>query len=160
MEQLPEILLWLFIMNLGIAFGAGLYETKIILPQWFNKSEDGVYSVNLKAMNETDTGRKFWGFVTTMPLTLLTIANLIVALRSGEPRHDWWLASSLIVLVERMATFCFFIPVAIQLMKADTLKPEAISSKVNLWIRLNYFRNLLTVLGWIAALKTLSIIAS
>jgi hypothetical protein len=28
----PEILLWLFVMNLGIAYGAGVYEKRIILP--------------------------------------------------------------------------------------------------------------------------------
>ena len=78
MQYISEILLWLFTINLGIAFGAGLYETRIILPRWFIKSENR-FLVNNKAMNETDTGRKFWGFVTTMPLTLLTIANLIVA---------------------------------------------------------------------------------
>ena len=39
-EHITEALLWLFIMNLGIAFGAGLYEQRIILPQWFNRSPE------------------------------------------------------------------------------------------------------------------------
>ena len=107
-QYIPEILLWLFIINLGIAFGAGLYETRIILPQWFIKSSDNEFRVNSKAMNETDTGRKFWGFVTTMPLTLLAITNLIVALQSNGLRHDWWVTGSLIVLIERIGTFAFF----------------------------------------------------
>ena len=29
---MPEILLWLFVMNLGVAFGAGLYETESLSP--------------------------------------------------------------------------------------------------------------------------------
>ena len=29
-----SILLWLFVINLGIAFGAGLYESRIAVPQW------------------------------------------------------------------------------------------------------------------------------
>ena len=33
-QYIPDILLWLFVINLGIAFGAGLYEQRIILPQW------------------------------------------------------------------------------------------------------------------------------
>lgn len=28
------ILLWLFILNLGVAFGAGLYEHRIAVPSW------------------------------------------------------------------------------------------------------------------------------
>jgi hypothetical protein len=29
-QSITEVLLWLFVMNLGIAFGAGIYEAKII----------------------------------------------------------------------------------------------------------------------------------
>ena len=34
------IILWLFVMNLGIAFGAGLYEHRIVVPQWIGPSRD------------------------------------------------------------------------------------------------------------------------
>jgi len=156
--NIPEILLWLFIINLGTAFGAGLYETRIILPQWFIKKPGG-YSVNSKAMNETDTGRKFWGMVTTIPLTLLTIANLVVALQSGGQRHNWWLAASLIILVERIGTFAFFIPTAIKLMRAENLSQSKITSLVSLWMQLNYVRNTLTLIGLLVALKVLSMVA-
>jgi len=33
-HSLPEILLWLFVINHGIVFSAGLYEQRIVLPQW------------------------------------------------------------------------------------------------------------------------------
>jgi hypothetical protein len=152
-----EILLWLYIVNLGTAFGAGLFETRIILPQWFTRSPETGYQVNRQSMIETDTGRKFWGFVTTIPLTLLTIANLILATQSNEPRYTWWLASSIIILIERLGTFLFFIPTAIKLMSSDTLSPSRINTLVTLWIRFNYIRNLLTLLGWLAALKVISL---
>jgi hypothetical protein len=157
MQHIPEILLWLFVINLGIAFGAGLYETRIILPQWFIKLPENVFQINSKAMNETDVGLKFWGMVTTVPLTLLTIANLVVALQSNGQRHDWWLASSLIVLVERLGTFTFFIPTIIKLMRAETLTQSKISSLVSLWVRMNYVRNAITLLGWLTALRVLSL---
>lgn len=153
---MAEILLWLFILNLGTAFGAGLYETRIVLPQWFKKTPDGRYIVNHQAMTETDTGRKFWGMVTTMPLSLLTIANLIVAWQSDAPRHDWWLVAGLIVLVERIGTFAFFIPTAIKLSKA-VLDAGKTSGTVAWWLRLNYVRNALTLMGWLAALYVLSL---
>jgi hypothetical protein len=152
-----EILLWLYVVNLGTTFGAGLFETRIILPQWFTKSPETGFQVNRKSMNETDTGRKFWGFVTTVPLTLLTIANLVLAIQSSEPRHTWWLASVLIILVERLETFFFFIPTAIKLMNAETLSPSRMNTLVTLWIRFNYIRNLLTLFGWLAAMKVLSL---
>lgn len=153
---MAEILLWLFIVNLGTAFGAGIYETRIVLPQWFKKTPNGQYTVNHQAMAETDTGRKFWGMVTTMPLTLLTIANLIMAWQSNAPQHNWWLLAGLIVLVERLSTFAFFIPTAIKLSKGG-LDTDKTSSSVTWWLRLNYLRNLLTLMGWLMALYVLSL---
>ena len=37
-QYVPDILLWLFVINHGIAFGAGLYEQRVVLPQWFSRS--------------------------------------------------------------------------------------------------------------------------
>ena len=33
-KYLPRILLWLFVINLGTAFGAGIYESRVVVPQW------------------------------------------------------------------------------------------------------------------------------
>jgi hypothetical protein len=35
-DRIAKILLWLFVINLGIAFGAGLYESRIVVPQWLS----------------------------------------------------------------------------------------------------------------------------
>jgi Domain of unknown function (DUF1772) len=156
-QYMPEILLWLFVMNLGIAYGAGLYEKRIFLPQWFSKSEESEFRVNGDAMRQTNTGLRFWAYITTVPLTVLTLANLVVALQSQAPRHDWWLAAAIIILVERIATFAFFIPSAIQLMNAETLPAATVSKMVSRWVRLNYVRDALTLIGWLAALKTFSL---
>ena len=32
-KYVPEVLLWLFVINLGIAFGAGLYESRVVVPR-------------------------------------------------------------------------------------------------------------------------------
>jgi hypothetical protein len=157
MSHIAEILLSLFILNLGTAFGAGLYETKIIIPQWFPKSTGSGYYVNTEAMRELDTGRKFWAFVTTVPLTLLTLANLIVAWQSQQPRHTWWLAAALVMLIERIGTFSFFIPIAIKLQKADELPSSNVSRLVASWIGLNYIRSALTLIAWVSALRAFSL---
>src|SRR6186713_737554 len=104
-HYIPEFLLWLFVINHGIAFGAGLYEQRIIIPQWFSRSSESRVRVNRAAMRNPDVGRQFWAFVSTGPLTLLTLANLVVAWQSFGPRHDWWLGAAVITLIERVATF-------------------------------------------------------
>ena len=153
--NIPEILLLLFIINLGIALGAGLYETRIVLPLWFRKLANGNYETNGEAIRNIDTGRKFWGFVTTAPLTLITIANLILAFRAPSPSHGWWLAAAVIILLERIGTFAFFIPTAIRLQQSENFPPAKTSKMIVWWIRTNYLRNALTLVGLLLALKTL-----
>jgi hypothetical protein len=145
------ILLWLFVIDLGIAFGAGLYEQRMIVPQWFSGSR-----VDSEAMRRTDPGRRFWALVTTMPLTLLTLASLAVAWQWRGPLREWWLAAAAITLVERVGTFSYFIPTALKMMRDDT-QPEAKSRMAVRWTRLNLVRALLGLLGWLAALKALSL---
>ena len=33
-KYVPKVLLWLFVINLGIALGAGIYEQRIVISQW------------------------------------------------------------------------------------------------------------------------------
>ena len=156
-QYIPEILLWLFVINLGIAYGAGLYEKRIVLPLWFSKSTGAGLQVHSEAMRQTNTGLRFWAFATTVPLTLLTLANLVVALQSQGARRNWWVAAAAITLVERIGTFSFFIPTAIKLMKAEALPATAASALAMRWLRLNYVRDALALIGWLAALRTLSL---
>ena len=155
-QYIPDILLWLFVINHGIAFGAGLYEQRIILPQWFSRSESGI-RVNSAAMRSPDTGRRFWAFVTTVPLTLLTLANLVVASQSQGPRREWWLGAAVITLVERIATFSYFIPTALRLMRAEALPSAKVEAMASQWIALNHVRAALALIGWLAALRALSL---
>jgi hypothetical protein len=159
MSLFQEISLWLFVLNLGLATGAGLYETRIVLPQWFSRTSDG-YLVNSEAMRATDVGRRFWGMVTTLPLTLLTLANLAAAWQAPEPAHRWWLAAALLALLERLGTFGFFIPAAIRLERGTDVSPAAASRLVAWWLGLNRVRLALNLLAWLAALRALSQLAA
>jgi hypothetical protein len=75
-SDVSTILLWLFVINLGIAFGAGLYEHRIVVPNWLSHGKDGAHW-NAGTARHDNTGLRFWAFVTTGPLTLLTLANLL-----------------------------------------------------------------------------------
>jgi len=158
-QYIPDMLLWLFVINLGVAFGAGLYEQRIIFPQWFDRSGEPGIRVNSAAMRSTDTGRKFWGFVTTVPLTLLTLANLTVAWQSHGARHTWWLGAAVITLVERIATFSYFIPTALRLMREDSSPSAQAGVMASQWMALNNVRAALGLIGWLAALRALSLAA-
>lgn len=152
-----DILLWMFVINLGVAFGAGLYEQRIILPQWFSRSSENGWRVDVEAMRRTDTGRSFWAYVTTVPLTLLTLASLAVTWNLANPLKQWWLAAAIITLLERIGTFSYFIPTALKLMQAETISTTR-SAMASQWMRLNLLRAVLSFTGWLAALKALSLL--
>jgi hypothetical protein len=149
-----RIVLWLFVINLGIAFGAGLYEHRIVAPDWISVSADGTRHWNAEAARHDDTGLRFWAFVTTMPLTLLTLANLFAAWRARGPIRRWWIASGLAALADRVFTFAYFIPTMVGLMAmADS--PDAATAAMR-WSNLNYVRHALVLIAWLAALKALT----
>lgn len=149
-----KIILWLFVINLGITFGAGLYEALVEFPHWLVKTADGlVWSA--EAARNTDSGMKFWAFVSTGPLTLLTLASLFFAWKSKGELRKWWMVASCIVLVERLFTFTFFIPNMIALMDMPS-NAESVAKAVR-WGNFNVVRHVLNMGGWLAALKAFAI---
>ena len=150
----PAVLLWLFVINLGIAFGAGLYEHRIVTPDWISRDGSGSHW-NAAAARHDNTGLRFWAYVTTGPLTLLTLVNLFVASRTTGPERGWWLAAALVVLLDRILTFSYFIPTMVGLMNAPD-SPSSVAAATR-WMSLNYLRHALVLGGWLAALKALSV---
>jgi hypothetical protein len=142
-----EIVLWLFVINLGIAFGAGIYEARVVIPQW----------ASIPPRAWLNTGLMFWVYVTTVPLTLLTIVNLIAAWLTQGPRRGWYLAAVCIVLVERAATFSYFIPTMVRLMGTEGGADAAVKAALSQWLLMNHGRHIFTLAGWLAALKAFSL---
>ena len=151
------ILLWLFVINLGVAFGAGLFEHRIVVPRWLRSSPGTVTHWDAEAVRRDDTGRRFWAFVTTVSLTLLTLANLYAAWAMSGSARGWWLAAALVALGERIFTMSYFIPTMIGLMNAED-SPAAVAVATR-WSRLSYLRHALGLAAWLLALKTLEVLA-
>ena len=152
---LSTILLRLFVINLGIAFGAGVYEHRIVVSRWITSSEPSGVHWNADDARRDDTGRRFWGFVTTVPLTLLTLANLFVAWPTSGAVRGWWLIAGLAALTDRVFTFAYFIPTMAGLMRAtDSPRSVAVAT---CWWNLNYVRHAIVLAAWVAALQALAL---
>ncbi len=156
---MTEVLLWLFVINLGIAFGAGLYESRIVVPQWLSFSRESGYRWNAEAARDADAGLRFWVYVTTVPLTLLTMASLIVAWGTPGVVRNWWLGAAAAALVERAMTFTYFIPTMIKLMLGEAFGQSDVVAKALQWARLGYIRHA-TLAAWLTALMALSLIGT
>ena len=136
-------------INLGIAFGAGIYEARVVVPQW----------TDMPPRDWPNTGLMFWVYVTTVPLTLLTLANLIAAWLDRSITRKWWRGAAAIVLLERLETFSYFIPAMVSLTTSE-LPDQEVNARLSQWLFFNRGRPILTLTGWLMALKALSLPAS
>jgi hypothetical protein len=123
--------------------------------RWIRLSADSPARWDAAAARQDDTGRRFWGFVTTGPLTLLTLANLAVAWRSSGAVRGWWLAAAVAALADRVFTFSCFIPTMVKLMRA-TDSPESVA-RAQRWWHLNYLRHVIVLSAWLASLRAFAL---
>lgn len=157
-KRIAEGLLWLFVINLGLALGAGLYESRIAVPQWLSYSAEAGYRWNAEAARQADAGLNFWVYVTTVPLTLITLANLFAAWRwSKGALRGWWLAAGLSAVADKVFTFGYFIPTMLTLMNSETIsQPEAVAMALQ-WARLAWVRHAIDFVAWLAALRAFAL---
>ncbi len=151
------VVLWLFVVNLGLVFGAGLYEQRIVAPRWLERQPDGTVRWQPAAARADDVGRRFWVLAATVPLTLLTFTSLALAWRAADAGQAWWLAAALLAAVERLATAGYFIPVMIRLMRAA--EPRDFVAAATRWSRLNGLRHLLVLAAWLSSLRAFELAA-
>lgn len=153
--MIENILLWLFVIFSGIAVGAGLYEMRINVPKWFVQSRRGIV-VNRDLMSKMNARRRFWFYATTIPLTLLTLLSLIFALKLQGLMHIWWLIGVAFIGLERIWTFAYFTPIGLKIIHEK--HSNKVSQIARHWIFLNKFKAILSLVGWLAALKAFSLL--
>ena len=137
--------LWLLVINLGIACGAGLYEARVVIPGWRA----------LPVEHWPNTGLMFWVFVTTVPLTLLAIISAMALVKDSHPRRRWWRNAVIALALERVVTFSYFIPCMVVLMSGEAPQSE-VEAGLSQWMALNHGRHVLSFSAWLLALKALS----
>jgi hypothetical protein len=123
--------------------------------RWLGSSLEPGKHWNAEAARQDDTGRRFWAFVTTGPLTLLTLANLFLAWRASGPVRGWWLASAFAALADRAFTFSYFIPTMVRLLKVQD-SPESVAAATR-WRSLIYLRHATVLAAWLVRLRAFSL---
>ena len=154
-----EVVLWLFVVNLGVAFGAGLYEARVSVRQWLRFEPGSGYRWDAAAARRANAGIRFWAYVTTGPLTLLTLASLGVAWWIDGPAEHWWLGAAAIAAMERVMTFSYFGPTMVALMRGQVPDDRAVAVALS-WVNRGYARQGAILAAWLAALKALSLVNS
>jgi hypothetical protein len=160
--SIAQICLWLFVIALGIELGGGLYETLVVMPLWTSAIPDSViayYQHNAAdpkfALN---AGGRFW-MVATPSVGLFSIATLLTSFKTRPEHRKWRLIGAALALIVVISTFAWFVPNIIKLGSASvlTMSRDEVAGIANWWVRLNWVRAAVYALGWLAALRALSI---
>ena len=154
---ISTLVLWMLVLNLGVVFGAGVYEHRIVLSRWLGGPLAPRRRWDAEAARRDDPGMRFWVLASTVPLTLLTLANLFAAWHAAGPGRSWWIVACVVALAERLLTFSYFIPTMVRLMRAPD-SPEAVV-RATRWLMLNHVRHLIVFAAWLTALRAFAIVA-
>jgi len=150
-----DLALWLLVISLGIQTGAGLFETRVLVPLWACSPPQSVLAY-LAVPIRADSGRRLWIFLT--PLTgIISLLNLVAALLYAGPARTWWLFAAASALFVIIVTFAYFMPVLLRLPDAAKMPEAQLTRMVRLWVLLNWFRFAILVAAWFAGLKAFAI---
>lgn len=155
-KKVITLLLWLLVINLGISFGAGLYEAQVEGPQWLEQTNSGEYVWHADAAQEANSGVRFWVFITTVPLTLLTLVSGIFVWKAEKSTRKWWLLALAFIVIDRAMTFGYFIPTMVALTNGTIMPPEA-AAVAQQWFSINHIRHTASGGALLLMLKTFSV---
>ena len=161
MTAIARIVMWLFVIVLGLEIGAGLYETLVVLPTWTTSPPDSVIAFyQLNTANPEfalHAGPKFW-MMFTPSVGIMSLALLATSLWTRGAHRKWRLVAGLLALVVVGATFAWFVPNIIKL-NSDavlTMPREDVASLTHAWVNANWVRVVVYLSAWFAGLKAFS----
>jgi Domain of unknown function (DUF1772) len=148
-------LLQSFLAVTGLALGAGLFELRVIIPQWAGKRTGKEIADAMEQSGHAISGKKFWALVGPLVLPL-TAANLAAALRSSGARRRWWLGSSATMAGIAVATATYYVPTLHKLQEVGAIPDTEVEAVAKQRVRLDYVRVVVGVAAWFAGLRALS----
>lgn len=140
----------------GLALGAGIYESRVVIPQWAARPTPQEIGPALERSGHLASGRRFWPLI-GLPIVPLTAANVGQALCSHGPRKPWWLAFSGTIAAACVATAGYFVPALHRLAHAEDLPEEQVRTLVSRRVRLDRLRLAVGGLAWLAGLQALAL---
>lgn len=160
--SIAQILLWLFVIALGIEIGAGLYETIVVMPLWTLAPPDSViaYHQHNAAFPQfaLNAGPRFW-MIQTPLVGVLAIATLLSGLPTRPEHRKWRIAGAVLAVIVVISTFAWFVPNLMRRLGDDVMAMgrDEVTRVTTWWVRLNWVRVVVYSAAWLAALRALSI---
>lgn len=156
-KRTEKLLLGAFVAATGLQIGGGLYETRVVVPRWTKHARPEDVARALEESGHVSAGRRFWPFVSP-PASILTVANLVAAWRSGKGvKRRWWLGAVVTNALSVGATYAYFVPTLARIGRAEEHLEREVEEMASRWARLNLLRMFIGACAWLAGLVALSL---
>jgi hypothetical protein len=150
-----EVLLCAFIFSVGLGIGGGLYETRVVYPNWAKDPTPDRLSEKLISSGQAGAARRYWPLVSPAS-ALLAIVNMFLAWDQVGMVRDLWLMSSIAIVLKSLGTYGYFVPTYIRrIAKPNTMDAVTLRRLVRTWTRLSPLRIVVELFAWITGMWAL-----
>ena len=153
-----QILLCAFIFSVGMGIGGGVYETRVVYPNWITEPTPDGLGEKLVSSGQAGAARRYWPLISPTS-ALLAALNAFIAWHQIGLVRTLWLTSSILIIIKSAGTYGYFVPTYIhRIAKSETMDTMALLRVVRTWTILSPFRVLIETLAWITGIWALMIL--
>jgi len=158
MTTSEQILLCAFIFSVGMGVGGGVYETRVVYPNWIKDPTPDGLGEKLASSGQSGAARRYWPLISPMS-ALLAVLNAFFAWHQNGLVRTLWLTSSVSIIIKSASTYGYFVPTYIRrIARAETMDIMALRRVVHTWANLSPLRVLVETLAWITGMWALMIL--
>jgi hypothetical protein len=150
-----QVLMCTFIFSVGLGIGGGLYETRVVYPNWAGDPTPDGLSEKLISSGQAGAARRYWPLVSPVS-ALLAIVNMFLAWDQVGMVRDLWLMSSIVIVLKSLGTYGYFVPTYVRrIAKPNTMDAVTLRRLVRQWTGLSPLRIVVEIFAWITGMWAL-----
>jgi len=153
-----QILLCAFIFSVGMGIGGGVYETRVVYPNWIKEPTPNGLGERLVSSGQAGAARRYWPLISPTSALLALINSFFAWHQTGLVR-TLWLTSSVLIIFKSAGTYAYFVPTYIRrIAKPETMDIMSLRRVVRTWTNLSPLRVLVETFAWITGIWALMIV--
>jgi hypothetical protein len=153
-----QILLCAFIFSVGMGIGGGVYETRVVYPNWITEPTPNGLGEKLISSGQAGAAQRYWPLISPTS-ALLAVLNVFFAWHQIGFVRTLWLTSSALIIFKSAGTYGYFVPTYIRrIAKPETMDIMALRRVVRTWTNLSPLRVLVEMFAWITGVWALMIL--
>jgi hypothetical protein len=153
-----QILLGAFIFSVGMGIGGGVYETRVVYPNWTKEPTPNGLGAKLISSGQAGAARRYWPLISPTS-ALLALLNAFPAWHQIGLVRTLWLTSSVSIIIKSAGTYGYFVPTYIRrIAKPEKIEIMALRRVVRTWTNLSPLRVVVETFSWITGIWALMIL--